>query len=413
MLIESQRSVPVDDEDACNYVKNGRYGPVTVDKFCMDLPLLFPTTAGQASAALNDHLVRYEKMKINAEKNRVRTAAELRKEKQVRLDKKKMPEWLKRIVKPHKSEEALLGKRLEADVTLFKLTESVYMARRKHAMGVLPGLGEHYPNIYYDSGAVVPLDLSYAHPPNIKSGWTSMFKSKASLIQERDDVLKGAVGRGKKLNANEPKSPGDNKFDDGNAQLHNADDKTVEKAYMVGHKENNATESETKKSRETDKIAVDNVDEISSLGDGVDSNIQLAQNSSSALNMKVTGLKNDEIVNRINAGFTMNRKGFPNGVYMERRGSFPHAPGLETMTGLSLRETQANIIATANNRHLDNDVAGGQGSGVESMRSSKGATGEFSGLLGKLVGADHISQARISKAKLKGYLKEMCASVWF
>lgn len=101
---------------------------------------------GQAKGALDDHLHRYEKMRIKAHQERIRTADELRRADAEKHNKKRLPEWLRRIVFYSQTEEAAMAKAFEADIALYVLTESAYIAQRRMANAELPGLLPHYPN---------------------------------------------------------------------------------------------------------------------------------------------------------------------------------------------------------------------------------------------------------------------------
>jgi hypothetical protein len=131
------------------FVLQGSFGP-DIEEFVMKLPEYFPQRAGQAQNALRFQLSEFTKtmQKINEEK--VPTTMEetieptLYRSLNKWLDKREMKRELQRKIEEY----------VKADASMYLVYRSSYPARRRNAMGELPGFTRHYPNPLYTAPAL-------------------------------------------------------------------------------------------------------------------------------------------------------------------------------------------------------------------------------------------------------------------
>lgn len=353
--------------EAKTLLKNGKFGPDDA-KFCMDLPEYYPSTAGMAKGALEDHLIRYEKMRKRAEKLRIRSADELRQAEEKRLNKKHLPEWLRNMIFYGKSEESMLAKKLEADLSLFLLTESAYIAKRQLAMAELPGMLPHYP---VNAGKYLPaqsLLYSNTDPPQQVKGRTAT---------DREMAQRSTVGRGKQGYVPPGRSKADMNKSDMDLTLiaaNKAADEELDAANVAMNTSSGVGKNRRRSSLFNTKVADDDnsVGAVTDNKDRDDLLLPFDQNPTgeNVLSKDMVDVEGKRPTYQYGSyiapsnGFTTKRKGFPDGVFLERRLSFAHAPGLESLSHKPIKETHLDILvhdALENGKrdHVDSVTDGG------------------------------------------------------
>lgn len=354
-----------DSGEAKTLIKHGKFGP-DEGKFCMELPNYYPKMAGQAKGALDEHLTRYEKLRVKAERDRIRTAAELREQESSKKNKKLMPGWMQRMVMYAQTEEAMLAATLEADYALHTLTESAYVARRRLEMHQLPGMLPHYPDKDIATNRSASLQELYSNAQEKKKPLSvSIFAGYRTKLMAKELAMRGPVGRGK-----EAYKPPGIANQDGRSGMdlileaaQNAPSEDTEMRKVPQRRRSSAGNYPTgrRKSSTTATAAAPLISaavavsfDDTSLDQSLDNSlgkVSLDGEDSKKPKKRNKGKKSiaidtsmDELMVPGN-GFTKGRKGFPDGVYMERRFSFPQAPGLESLSMTDVRGTQLDIMA--------------------------------------------------------------------
>jgi hypothetical protein len=172
--------------------KDGRFGP-RAPGLSMPLPSAFPEMAGFAKEALKANLKKDEKAKKKIEQNRIPEPDEAVRLKEEKENKKfiETPKWL---VKRRKQKE--LARMIELDVGMNIMLSSGYPAGRRESLAVLPGMSKHYPNSMYVNRAVLP--PGYEEPTEQRGLFQGLFGKKKKKKQSKnssDIVVAPPVGR--------------------------------------------------------------------------------------------------------------------------------------------------------------------------------------------------------------------------
>ena len=164
-------------------VSDGRFGPRTAG-LNMPLPSAYPSMAGLAKEALKANLKKDEKAKKKIAKKRIPDPAEAVRMKEEE-DKKSLfqtPQWL---LKRRKKQE--LAAASEVDVGINIMLNSGYPAGRRQSLGTLPGMSKHYPNSGYVNRARLP--AGYQEPKEQQNLFQSLFKKKKKNTKNGAGVL--------------------------------------------------------------------------------------------------------------------------------------------------------------------------------------------------------------------------------
>jgi hypothetical protein len=137
-------------------LRDGRYGP-RYEGLDMKLPVNYPTTAGLAQEALQNNLKKDQKSKEKIKKNRIPTASEVLAQKN--LEEKRIwiptPKWLQQRQRRREKR-----RQIEVEVGMNLMLSSGYSASRRESLLTLPGMIPHYPNPSYDIPARLPINYT-------------------------------------------------------------------------------------------------------------------------------------------------------------------------------------------------------------------------------------------------------------
>jgi hypothetical protein len=144
--------VHLTEGDKEDLLRDGRYGP-RADGLDMTLPVNYPSSAGLAIDALGNNLKKDRKAKEIIEKNRVPSVAEvlIKKEAAEKRVWIPTPKWIQE--RQRRKEKR---KQIEVEVGMNLMLTSGYPASRRQSLVTLPGMTSHYPNPSYEMPAKLP-----------------------------------------------------------------------------------------------------------------------------------------------------------------------------------------------------------------------------------------------------------------
>jgi len=299
------------------YIKTDRFGP-GISEFTMKIHENFPFRAGQASNALTYQLFNLKRAVTKANFATVPTSLErlAAKEKWEKREAERKKWFITKDVHSFFKMEH----KLHDDINIHCLAERTYIGTRRFTLPNLPGMDPHYPNsMYYPDPAVQIFEDTLTIETDVKSSDDKKLK-----LEKNDDSVE--LETSAPLDATDEIKPA----------TPNSADNTNESKEVKSDEPNdiNADESNEVKSEEPKLIDISLIEKKQSTkGKSISSIIvPPVGRRPKQFPFKDTETTEETKQRKSKENAERTKLNIPLDVFLERRGSFPFAPGLESFS---------------------------------------------------------------------------------